>query len=239
MWGGRFSKRVNQELNALNRSLGVDQRLWKEDIIGSIAYAEALCSVGILTEDELDKIQTGLEKVKSEWKDGSIRFLESDEDVHTVNERRLTELIGEVGGKLHTGRSRNDQVVTDMKLWLKTAIEDLRRSVKDLCFVITERAEELIEILIPGYTHLQRAQVIRFSHWLMSYGFSFESDLSRFSDLLNRHDSLPLGSGAIAGNPFNIDRDALAERLQFKMATPNSMLAVGDRDFIGENKENL
>ncbi|XP_059617187.1 argininosuccinate lyase [Phlebotomus argentipes] len=234
LWGGRFCKATNEELVKLNNSLDVDRRLFAEDIQGSCAYAKALFDRGIYTREEFEKTIEGLQQVLEEWKCGEIVFQDSDEDVHTVNERRLTELIGDVGGKLHTGRSRNDQVVTDMRLWLKKAIKDVTCLIVSLLEVILERSRERIDVLMPGYTHLQRAQAVRFSHWLMSHGFALQNDFQRFQDLLKRVDALPLGSGAIAGNPFGVDRQGLAKNLSFSSVIPNSMIAVGDRDFISE-----
>lgn len=235
LWGGRFSGDSHQTLSELNNSLPVDRRLFQEDLTGSIAYARAIKGAGIITEEECEKIVAALKEVLNEWRNGTIEFKPSDEDIHTVNERRLTELVGaEIGGKLHTGRSRNDQVATDMKLWVKNAITEVQNEIKSLVEVIVRLSKDWVDILLPGYTHLQRAQVIRLSHWLLSYGFYLESDYKRFADALGRVDYLPLGSGAIAGNPFQIDRMRLAEELGFSGVTPNSMFAVGDRDFVGK-----
>lgn len=236
LWGGRFSADVNASLRDLNNSLAVDRRLFAEDIQGSIGYAEALAEAGILTGSELTQIESGLLLVLEHWRSGNVQFRDDDEDVHTVNERLLTERIGAVAGKLHTGRSRNDQVATDMRMWMKTAISSIVASVRDVCGVILRRSGESIDVLMPGYTHLQRAQPVRFSHWLLSYGFFLKSDLTRFRDLLKRVDCLPLGSGAIAGNPFAIDRPRLAKRLGFGNVTENSMNAVSDRDFVGNEQ---
>lgn len=236
MWGGRFGEKAHESLAALNNSLPIDKRLYDEDLTGSVAYAKALQKVQLITVEEYEAMVAGLEEVRKEWQSGAIVFQPGDEDVHTVNERRLTELVGvDVGGKLHTGRSRNDQVATDMRLWMKKAVTDLQRDLREVVVdIICPMAEQWIHVLMPGYTHLQRAQVIRFSHWLLSYGFYFESDYKRLADLLPRVDCLPLGSGAIAGNPFGIDREELAKELGFKEITRNSMFAVGDRDFVGE-----
>lgn len=234
LWGGRFCKATNEELVKLNNSLDIDRRLFAEDIEGSRAYAIALFDQGIYTKSELDKTLKGLQQVLEEWQCGEIVFRESDEDVHTVNERRLTELIGDIGGKLHTGRSRNDQVVTDMRLWLKKAIAELNCLFLHLLGTIVRQSRDKISVLMPGYTHLQRAQTVRFSHWLLSYGFMLQNDYLRFQDLLKRVDCLPLGSGAIAGNPLGVDRHDIAKNLSFASVIPNSMTAVGDRDFISK-----
>lgn len=238
LWGGRFTQLTNMDLAKLNNSLEVDSRLFAEDIEGSKAYAACLTKAGILTTAELKLIHDGLDQVLNEWKNESIKYLPSDEDVHTVNERRLTEIIGAVGGKLHTGRSRNDQVVTDMKLWMKNAIKNIIKQNVLLLETIINVSKKNMHVICPGYTHLQQAQPIRFSHWLLSYGFSFEADLMRFHDLLRKVDVLPLGSGAIAGNPFNIDREYLAKLLKFEHITPNSIYGVSDRDFVGKKSTN-
>jgi argininosuccinate lyase len=172
LWGGRFCQTTDQNLAALNSSLSVDRRLFSEDIDGSQAYAQILGKAGLLTSVEVKQIYDGLEKVREEWVNETIKLQESDEDVHSVNERRLIELIGAVGGKLHTGRSRNDQVIVDMKLWLKKSVECLVVSLQFLIQVMVKSSEENIEVLFPGYTHLQRAQPVRFSHWLLSHAFA-------------------------------------------------------------------
>lgn len=171
LWGGGINIPVNEGLMRLNNSLIVDQRMWQEDLQGSCAYAEALFDVGVLTAEELQLIRKGLAEVKEKWMTKTINFLASDEDVHTVNERVLTELIGEVGGKLHTGRSRNDQVALDMKLWMRKAIKNVMNSILGCISLMVRIAERDIDILMPGYTHLQRAQAVRFSHWILSHGF--------------------------------------------------------------------
>ncbi|KAF7363341.1 Argininosuccinate lyase [Mycena sanguinolenta] len=211
-------------MHAFNQSLKYDQRMHAADIKGSIAYAKSLTLVGILTKEEEAKITAGLIAVGKEWQDGVVK--EDDEDIHTANERRLSELIGPLGGKLHTGRSRNDQVATDMRLWLLEEVKDLEQSVKGL---LQEK-----DILLPGYTHLQRGQPIRWSHLLLSHATSFRYDLERLQQLVPRISILPLGSGALAGNPFAVDREFLAKELGFASIAENSMWGVGDRDFIVE-----
>jgi len=236
LWGGggRFSCGMNINLAELNRSLSIDKRLYDEDISGSLAYAEVLTDAKIIQPDELEKIRLGFGIVKHEWESGEIKLRDDDEDVHSVNERRLIEFIGDVGRKIHTGRSRNDQVVLDMKLWMKKAINEVLIEIKYLLKVVIKKAEEKIHVIMPGYTHMQRAQPVRFSHWLLSYGFSLQSDCDRLKQFLERVDVMPLGSGALAGNPFDIDRSKLAKLLGFKSTTQNSMNAVGDRDFVVE-----
>lgn len=171
LWGGGINIPVNEGLLHLNNSLIVDKRMWQEDLEGSCAYAEALHDVGVLTTDELHLIKKGLTMVEMKWKTKTIVFQTTDEDVHTVNERVLTELIGEVGGKLHTGRSRNDQVALDVKLWMRKALNNVMLSVLKCITVMVQIAERDIDVLMPGYTHLQRAQAVRFSHWILSHSF--------------------------------------------------------------------
>lgn len=204
------------------------------DIRGSIAYAKALRRVGLLTEEEEVKMTQGLETVGREWATGQFQPAADDEDIHTANERRLSELIGSLGGKLHTGRSRNDQVATDMRLWLLGEVDDIESSLIGLVRIMVERADKERDILLPGYTHLQRGQPIRWSHFLLSHAFSFRNDLERLQQLIPRISVLPLGSGALAGNPFSIDREFLAKELGFASLAENSMWGVGDRDFIVE-----
>lgn len=204
------------------------------DIRGSIAYAKALRRVGLLTEEEEVKMTQGLETVGREWATGQFQPAADDEDIHTANERRLSELIGPLGGKLHTGRSRNDQVATDMRLWLLGEVDDIESSLIGLVRIMVERADKERDILLPGYTHLQRGQPIRWSHFLLSHAFSFRNDLERLQQLIPRISVLPLGSGALAGNPFSIDREFLAKELGFASLAENSMWGVGDRDFIVE-----
>jgi argininosuccinate lyase len=204
------------------------------DIKGSIAYAKALARVGILTKDEEEKIAAGLTQVGKEWEQGTFQTKEDDEDIHTANERRLSELIGPLGGKLHTGRSRNDQVATDMRLWLLQEIQEIKEAIKGLIRVMVERADKEKHILMPGYTHLQRGQPIRWSHLILSHAFSFRADLERLNQLTPRVSVLPLGCGALAGNPFVVDREFLAKELDFLSVAENSLWGVGDRDFITE-----
>ncbi|RMX41987.1 hypothetical protein pdam_00001312 [Pocillopora damicornis] len=234
LWGGRFSGDVDPEMNKFNASIGFDKRMWKEDIMGSEAYVKAIEKVGLVTENEMEEILSGLGKVRDEWSNGSFDLQPSDEDIHTANERRLKEIIGSVGGKLHTGRSRNDQAQVDARLWLKTEIKTLQTLLFELIKAFLVRAKVEIDFLMPGYTHLQQAQPIRWSHWLLSYAWALKRDYDRLEEVSKRVDVNPLGSGAIAGNPFNIDRQFLSKELNFSAVTGNSMDAVGDRDYIVE-----
>ncbi|KAJ7582907.1 argininosuccinate lyase [Mycena floridula] len=234
LWGGRFTGKTDPLMHSFNQSLKYDQRMHSADIRGSIAYAKSLQLVGILTVEEKDKIIKGLQVVGKEWQDGVFSVQPDDEDIHTANERRLSELIGPVAGKLHTGRSRNDQVATDMRLWLLEEVKEVQAGLRGLISVLVERADTEKEIILPGYTHLQRGQPIRWSHLLLSHAFSFRSDYERLQQLIPRISVLPLGSGALAGNPFAVDREFLAKELGFQSIAENSMWGVGDRDFIVE-----
>ncbi|KAJ1547752.1 argininosuccinate lyase [Nowakowskiella sp. JEL0078] len=238
LWGGRFTGKTDPLMEVFNSSLKFDRRMWKADILGSQAYAKALAKSGIITNDERDSLIAGLDLVAKEWESDTFEVRSSDEDIHTANERRLGEHIGSVAGKLHTGRSRNDQVATDMRLWLKDESLKLEGFLKQLVSVAVARAESEIDVLMPGYTHLQvgnrRAQPIRWSHWILSYAFYFQSDADRLIQIRQRVSQNPLGSGALAGNPFNVDRVFLAKELGFEGVIPNSLVGVGDRDFIVE-----
>ncbi|EPQ28456.1 uncharacterized protein PFL1_03759 [Pseudozyma flocculosa PF-1] len=235
LWGGRFTGTTDPLLFEYNESLSYDKRMHAQDIRGSQAYARALVKCNILTESEKDEIVAGLDKVGQEWKDGTFKIQPDDEDIHTANERRLKELIGPVAGKLHTGRSRNDQVATDMRLWLMDEALAIEIFLKELVQVMVARAREEVDALMPGYTHLQRAQPIRWSHLLLSHATYFAADLARLRSFIPRISVLPLGSGPLAGNPFEgMDRDAIAKDLGFQTVGTNSMNSVSDRDFVVE-----
>lgn len=234
LWGGRFSEEPEENLKALNDSLRFDVRLARFDILGSMAYAKAIAKVGVISEDEAGRIRGGLDYVLRELEENRFQFVESDEDIHTAVERRLTELIGAVGGKLHTGRSRNDQVATDFRLWTMNAIEELDNLLYAGQIALITQAEEHVETLLPGYTHMQPAQPITVAHWLMSFFWMLARDRERLEQTRQRTAISPLGSGALAGTPFNIDREALAQDLGFDAVTQNSLDAVSDRDFVAE-----
>jgi len=235
LWGGRFTGGLDPLMEQYNESLRFDRALYAQDIQGSIAYARANTKTGILTQDEFKQIEKGLLAVKKEWEDGTFEVKQGDEDIHTANERRLGEIIGkEVGGKLHTGRSRNDQVATDMRMWLNVQLVQLEEWLVDLLKVVAARSEAEIEHVMPGYTHLQRAQPVRWSHWLLSYGSQLASDLERLRETRKRVNRSPLGFGALAGNPFGIDRVSMAKELGSDGVLPNSMAGVADRDFVIE-----
>lgn len=234
LWGGRFSEGMTPLMHQFNDSIYFDVRLWEADLDGSMAYARALARAGVITGEEADILQDGLDEIRAEFAQNRFELKASDEDIHTAVERRLGELVGEVAGKLHTGRSRNDQAATDTRLWLKRQIAKLRAEVVNLQQAIIAKADEYFNVIMPGYTHLQQAQPVRFSHWLLSYGWMLQRDKERLDDLTQRVDVLPLGSGALAGNPLGIDRPFLAEALGFAAISANSMDAVGDRDYLVE-----
>jgi argininosuccinate lyase len=234
LWGGRFAQEANENLRRLNDSIGYDRRMYAEDIQGSIAYAEALASAGVISVGESEQIVAGLEKVKAEFDDGSFRIADGDEDIHTAVERRLTEIVGAVGGKLHTGRSRNDQVATDFRLWTMQAIDRIDALIERLQAAIIEQAEPHTETIMPGYTHLQPAQPVTAAHWLMSFFWMLLRDRDRLRDARQRMAVLPLGAGALAGTPFPVDRQKITEKLGFNSYSHNSLDAVSDRDFVIE-----
>lgn len=219
-----------------NESIHFDRALYAQDITGSIAFARANAKAGIITQDEFNKLEQGLLAVKKEWEDGTFKIVPGvDEDIHTANERRLGEIIGkDVAGKLHTGRSRNEQVATDMRMWLRDELRKIEKHLQDFLNVTAARAEQEIDVIMPGYTHLQRAQPVRWSHWMLSYGFAFASDLERLREVIKRVNRSALGCGALAGNPFGIDREMMSKELGFDGLLWNSMGAVADRDFVAE-----
>ena len=235
LWGGRFTGGLDPLMEQYNESLSFDKDIYAQDIRGSIAYARANVKTGILKQDEFQAIEKGLKEVESEWQQNNFEIKPGDEDIHTANERRLGEIIGKnIGGKLHTGRSRNDQVATGMRLYLRDQLREIEKHLIAFLRVTTSRARAEISTIMPGYTHLQRAQPIRWSHWLLSHGSSFLSDLERLRQVIKRVNRSPLGAGALAGNPFGIDREAMAKELGFDDILPNSMAAVADRDFVVE-----
>lgn len=234
LWGGRFSTKLNQQAWDLNTSLPVDQRMAIQDIDGSLAWAKALHQVGVLQDEEHASISLGLDTIKKEFTSGKFTFIESDEDIHTAVERRLMDLIGPTAGKLHTGRSRNDQVATDFRLWMLGAIPELQSALKDVQSSLIENAEAAGKTLMPGYTHLQRAQPILLAHWWLSHYHPLQRDIERLTDLIERVSILPLGSAALAGTPLAINRTTLARSLGFAKPSQNSLDAISDRDFAAE-----
>lgn len=234
LWGGRFSEPTDADLRNLNDSIDFDQRMVMQDIAGSIAYARAIQRAGVISVEEADTLIRGLEAVRAEFERAEFVLADGDEDIHTAVERRLTELVGPVGGKLHTGRSRNDQVATDFRLWVLQAIDDVATQVRSLQQAMVDLAQTHVNTVMPGYTHLQPAQPISAAHWLMSFFWMLQRDYERLLDTRRRTSVLPLGSGALAGNPFDIDRQQIAHDLGFSSYSHNSLDAVSDRDFAAE-----
>ncbi|XP_061225013.1 argininosuccinate lyase isoform X2 [Neopsephotus bourkii] len=234
MMAGRFVGSRDPVMEMLSASITYDQRLAEVDIQGSMAYAKALEKTGILPKSEMEKILSGLEKISEEWSKGAFVVKHTDEDIHTANERRLKELIGDIAGKLHTGRSRNDQVVTDLKLFMRNSLSVISSHLLQLIKTLVERAAIEIDVILPGYTHLQKAQPIRWSQFLLSHAVALTRDSERLGDVKRRMNVLPLGSGALAGNPLEIDRELLRSELDFASISLNSMDAVSERDFVVE-----
>ncbi len=233
MWGGRFEAAMDPRLDRLNRSLPVDRRLWREDLATNRAWVHALEGVGVLTAAECEAMLRGLDAVEARLADGAADSAD-DEDIHSLVERLLGEVAGPLAGKLHTGRSRNDQVATDLRLWTMGALDRLSAALGALARALLVRAEAGLDLLLPAYTHTQRAQPVRLAHWALAHAWPLARDRERLADARRRAAVLPLGSGAIAGSGFPVDRRALAERLGFAAVAPNSLDAVGDRDFAVE-----
>ncbi|MDE0067360.1 MAG: argininosuccinate lyase [Acidimicrobiaceae bacterium] len=233
MWHGRFGADPSASLQALNDSLHFDQRMFQQDIDGSRAHVRMLCEVGLLEPSERDEIVAALERVSEEFGDGSFEFVESDEDIHTAIERRVCELA-EAGAKLHTGRSRNDQVATDLRLWAKSAIDDVVTLVRGLQLTLLGAAESVGDAHLPGYTHLQQAQPVLLAHHLLAHGWALGRDVDRLRDARARMDVSPLGAGALAGSSLPLDPEMCAEALGFAGVFDNSLDAVSDRDFVAE-----
>ncbi|OLN22682.1 argininosuccinate lyase [Domibacillus antri] len=234
LWGGRFQKSAEEWVDEFGASISFDQELVFEDIEGSIAHVTMLGETGILTKEEMNQIKAGLEALKKKAEAGEIEFSVSLEDIHLNLEKALIDSIGPVGGKLHTGRSRNDQVATDMHLYLKKQVKEIIGLISQFQSVLVEKADKHKETIAPGYTHLQRAQPISFGHHLMTYFWMLQRDKERYQEALKRIDVSPLGAGALAGTTFPIDRKRSAEILGFSAVYQNSMDAVSDRDFILE-----
>ncbi|CAH0117985.1 MULTISPECIES: argininosuccinate lyase [unclassified Paenibacillus] len=234
LWGGRFTKQTDQLVEEYTASILFDKELAEEDIQGSLAHVTMLGKCGILPEDDVDKIKEGLHKVLGMIQRGEIEFSVSDEDIHMNIEKTLIEEIGPVGGKLHTGRSRNDQVATDMHLYLRKRVVEFVGLLVKLQQALLSQAKANLDTIVPGYTHLQRAQPILFAHHMMAYVSMFERDIERLQDSYKRINALPLGAGALAGTTFPIDRHFVAKELKFDRVYENSLDAVSDRDFIVE-----
>lgn len=233
LWGGRFAEETDALVRKFNDSLPFDVRLYDQDIDGSVAWARGLVQAGVLAAAEGETIIAGLEEVRAEFVAGTF-VAAGDEDVHTAVERRLTEIVGEVGGKLHTGRSRNDQVATDFRLWVMEACEAMDERLVALQQVLVNSAETGLNTPMPGYTHLQHAQPVTWSHWILSHFWPLARDRRRFARVKEETAVLPLGSAALAGTAFPIDRRFLADKLGFSRVSPNSLDAVSDRDFAAD-----
>ncbi|GAB1530889.1 MULTISPECIES: argininosuccinate lyase [Brevibacillus] len=234
LWGGRFTKPTNQLVEEYTASISFDQKMWRQDIVGSLAHVAMLGKCGILPMEEVRQIIAGLKKVKEKIERGQAEFLVAHEDVHMNIEKMLIEEIGPVGGKLHTGRSRNDQVALDMHLYLREKLMEIIQLAMYLQEALLEQAGQHLDTVMPGYTHLQRAQPVLFGYHLMAYVSMLQRDIERMTETWKRVNVLPLGAGALAGTTFPIDRTFVAELLQFDGIYQNSMDAVSDRDFIVE-----
>lgn len=234
LWGGRFLGRTADSVEAFTASIDIDARLYRHDIQGSIAHAKMLAKQRIISKKDARKIVTGLKTIEREIENGKFAFSRADEDIHMNIERRLTELIGEAGQKLHTARSRNDQVALDMRLYLRDEVKEIIGALESLERALARTARKNLNVIMPGYTHLQRAQPVLFSHHLLAYYEMFERDRQRFLSCLERINVLPLGSGALAGTTFPIDRRYVAKLLGFARVSTNSIDAVSDRDFLLE-----
>ncbi len=233
IWGGRFTQGMDEAFERFNNSFRLDRRLISEDIEGSMAYAEALEKAGVLSDRELRQILDGLGKIRDRAQQDP-GFLEEamDEDVHSFVEARLVEIVGEAALKLHTGRSRNDQVAVDTRLFLKKAIGQVQKGLKALMGELLNQAGKHPDVVVPGYTHLRKAQPILLAHYLLAWFEMFSRDRDRFEDCFRRTDCMPLGAGALAGNAFAVDREALRKKLNFSRITANSLDAVSDRDYL-------
>ena len=234
LWQGRFSAPPSRLAEEYTASLRFDRRLWSYDLRGSEVHCQMLARQGIIPRKDADKILVGLAQVRKEFLSDRFHFLSSDEDIHTAIERRLTEIVGPAGGHLHTARSRNDQVVLDMRLYLKEVIGNVRVALDEVREAIARLARKHIDVVMPGYTHQQRAQPVLLAHHLLAYHEMLGRDDERFADCRSRVDLLPLGSGALAGVPYPIDRAYVAQQLGFHRISENSIDAVSDRDFIAE-----
>ncbi len=232
--GGRLPQGVNEAMQALNQSVEVDWVLWREDIDGSIAHARGLVQAGVLTEQEADTLVSGLTQIAAEIESGQMRWDPAKEDVHMNIESRLLDIVGPVGGKLHTARSRNDQIATDLRLWTRRRVDETLGAIREFASVILRRAEEHLDVLMPAYTHLQRGQPSRLSHHLMAWHELLWRDATRLADARKRLNECPLGAGAVAGSGYSIPRTSVASALGFQRPMRNSLDATASRDFLME-----
>ena len=234
LWGGRFTKTTDEMINEFQASIGFDKRMYREDIAGSIAHAAMLEKCGILSAEDCDRIIAGLKEIEKQIDSGAFLFDVGLEDIHMNIEKRLTDAIGEAGGRIHTARSRNDQVALDTHLYVRRETAAVMALILDMQRALVETAEKYGDVIMPGYTHLQRAQPILFSHHLMAYFAMLGRDFDRFAGVYARADLMPLGAGALAGTTFPIDREFVARQLHFERIYTNSLDAVSDRDYIME-----
>ena len=234
LWAGRFQKETDTLVNNFNSSINFDARLYKQDIAGSIAHATMLGKQGIIEQAEADKIISGLKAILADIEAGEVEFTMDNEDIHMNIEAILTQRIGDTGKRLHTSRSRNDQVAVDFRLYVKEEIPTIINQVLDLEQVLIQKAEENLSTVMPGYTHLQRAQPTTFAHYMMAYANMFRRDVTRLEDCLERLDECPLGAGALATSTYPVDRQMTAKLLGFAKPTENSMDSVSDRDYAIE-----
>ncbi|MCD8391155.1 MAG: argininosuccinate lyase [Firmicutes bacterium] len=234
LWGGRFQKNTDKKVDDFNSSIRFDKRMYKQDIRGSIAHAKMLGKQNIIPQEDADKIVAELKNILADIEAGKVEFLIDAEDIHMNIEKILTDRIGDAGKKLHTGRSRNDQVALDIRMYLMDETEEIREMLLHTLRTLLELAKEHTETIMPGYTHLQKAQPVTFAHHLMAYFQMFKRDLERLDDCRKRTDSMPLGSGALAATTYPLDREYVAEDLGFSSVTQNSLDAVSDRDFVIE-----
>ena len=234
MWEGRFSKTLDKRTNDFNSSIRFDYKMYKEDIEGSIAHAKMLAKQHIIEKDDESKIIFGLNSILKDIENGSLEFDPNAEDIHMFIEAELTKRIGQSGKKLHTARSRNDQVALDIRMYLKKQVIEIKQNLKNLIYTLLEKAKENTETIMPGYTHMQRAQPITFAHHLMAYVEMFKRDIERLTETYGRIDTCPIGSCALAGTTYNLDREFEAKELGFSKITNNSLDGVSDRDFIIE-----
>ncbi len=234
LWGGRFEKSTDEMINEFQASINFDKRMYREDIEGSIAHAKMLAAQKIISEDDSQKICAGLEKILKKIDSGDFEFKIALEDIHMNVEAALTEEIGAVGGKLHTARSRNDQVALDTHLYMRKQVREIQKLILELQKALVDAAEKNSDVIFPGYTHLQRAQPILFAHHLLAYFFMLKRDFERFEGVYSRADIMPLGAGALAGTTLPIDRNFVARELKFGEIYQNSLDAVSDRDYLLE-----
>lgn len=234
IWGGRFAEATDPLMEAFGNSLAFDQRLFDADIAVNKAWARALVGVGVYTAAEADQVCAAFDAIQRDFRAGILKFPSGVEDIHSANEKWLTERLGELGGRIHTGRSRNDQVITDLKIYLREQSRELQDALRRLQQALLERAEEHVETVFPGQTHLQQAQPVSFAHYLLSFFFQMQRNSERLAAWRKRMNTLPLGSGAVAGSAFPVDREQLAEELGFDRPSENSIDATSDRDFVLE-----